>query len=219
MNSRMRAWDVNTRATMVAGIIADVLWMLAYIFTIRIGFRDHSYGVPMVAVCLNFTWEFIFSLVIRPKSKLRMGLTLLWLAIDAVIVYQLLRYGRGDQLPQLQPYFVLIVIGTIVLAAIAHITFYYTYEDPGGQEDAFSINLIMSILFVFLFFSRPDMRGLSYAAAWLKLIGTGILSAGNFWLMRKEERKYGFFIFLFGTIFLFDVIYVALMWHARHIGG
>jgi hypothetical protein len=219
MNSRMSAWNVSTPATNVAGIIADVLWMLAYICTIRIGFRDHTYGVPLVAVCLNFSWEFVFSLIIRPKSKLRMGLTLLWLAIDCVIVYQLFRYGRADQIAQLQPYFVPIVIGTMVLAIIGHITFYRTYEDPGGQEDAFAINLIMSILFVFLFFSRPDMRGLSYAAAWLKMIGTGILSAGNFWLMRKEEKKYGFFIFLFGTIFLFDVIYVSLLWHARHAGS
>jgi hypothetical protein len=215
MNSRMRAWNITTPATTVAGIIADVLWMLAYIFAIRAGFHDHTYGVPLVAVCLNFSWEFVFSLIVRPKSKLRMGLTLLWLAIDCVILYQLLRYGRADQIPQLQPYFIPIVIGTLILAMIGHITFHRTYKDPGGQEDAFAINLIMSILFVFLFFSRPDMRGLSYATAWLKMIGTGILSAGNFWLMRKEEKKYGFFIFMFATIFIFDVIYIVLMSQAR----
>jgi hypothetical protein len=208
-------WDVNTPATIVAGIIADVLWMLAYVFAIRAGFRDHTYGVPMLAVCLNFSWEFVFSIIIRPNSKLRLTLTLLWLAIDSVILYQLLRWGAADQLPAIQRHFVPVVIGTLILAVIGHLTFYRTYEDPGGQEDAFAINLIMSVLFVFLFLGRPDMRGLSYATAWLKMIGTLILSVGNFIIMRTEAKKYGFFFFLFATIFLFDLIYVCLMAQAR----
>jgi len=211
----MSAWNVNTQMTTVLGIIADVLWMLAYIFTIRVGFRDHSYGIPLVAVCLNFTWEFIFSLVFRPKSKLRMVLTLLWLAIDSVILYQLFRWGAGDQVLWIRAHFVAVVIGTLVLAAIGHITFNYTYQEHGGQEGAFIINLVMSILFVFLFFDRPGLRGLSYAAAWLKMIGTLILSLGNFALMYKEPKKYCFFFFLFATIFLFDVLYVYLMTQAR----
>jgi len=209
------AWDVNTQMTTVLGIIADVLWMLAYIFTIRAGFLDHSYGVPLVAVCLNFTWEFIFSLIIRPESKLRMVLTLLWLAIDSVILYQLFRWGACDQVPQIQAHFVAVVVGTLMLAAIGHLTFNYTYKEHGGQEGAFIINLVMSILFVFLFFDRPGLHGLSYAAAWLKMIGTLILSLGNFSLMYKQPKKYCFFFFLFAAIFLFDVIYVYLMTQAR----
>ncbi len=217
MNSHLskNAWKASTPFGNAAGIIGDVLWMLAYIFTIRVGFRDHSYGIPLVALCLNFSWEFVFSLVIRPESKLRLALTLLWLALDCVILYQLLRWGRAEQIPQLQPYFVLIVMGTLVLATIGHITFHRTYHDPGGQEAAFAINLVMSILFVFLFFDRPGMHGLSYAAAWLKMLGTLILSIANCTVMYKQPKKYGFFLFLFATIFLFDVIYVCLMAHAR----
>src|SRR5262249_17979645 len=134
LSNRWDAWDKTTPATTVAGIVADVLWMLAYIFAIRAGFHDHSYGVPMLAVCLNFSWEFVFSIIIRPESKLRLTLTLLWLAIDTVILYQLVRWGKAEQISQLQPYFLLIVLGTILLCVIGHITFYRTYEDPGGQE-------------------------------------------------------------------------------------
>ena len=38
--------------------------------------------------------------------------------------------------------------------------------------DAFIINLVMSVLFVELFFERVDLKGLSIYAAWLKLAGT-----------------------------------------------
>jgi hypothetical protein len=217
MNSRLskNAWEASTPFGNACGIVGDVLWMLAYIFTIRVGFRDHSYGIPLVALCLNFSWEFVFSLIIRPKSKLRMILTLLWLGLDCVILYQLLRWGSAEQTPQLQPHFVLIVVGTLILATIGHITFHRTFKDPGGQEAAFAINLVMSILFVFLFFDRPGMHGLSYAAAWLKMFGTLILSIANCTVMYKQARKYGFFLFLFATILLFDVIYVYLMTQAR----
>jgi len=209
------AWNVNTPLTIALSIIADVLWMLAYIFTIRAGFRDHTYGFPLVAVCLNISWEFVFSLVIRPKSKLRMILTLLWLALDLVILFQLLRWGAADQLPAIQAHFVPVVLGTLLLAGIGHITFHYTYHDPGGQEVAFTINLVMSVLFVFLLFDRPNLQGLSYAAAWLKMLGTLILSAVNTALMYKEPRRYGFYLFLFATIFLFDALYVYLLTEAR----
>jgi len=209
------AWRVNTPLTTALSIIADLLWMLAYICTIRVGFRDHTYGFPLVAVCLNISWEFVFSLIIRPKSKLRMILTLIWLGLDSVILFQLLRWGAADQLLPIQAHFVPIVLGTLLLAAIGHITFHYTYHDPGGQEVAFAINLVMSILFVFLLFHRPDLRGLSYAAAWLKMLGTLILSAVNTALMYKEPRRYGFYLFLFATIFLFDVLYIYLLTQAR----
>ncbi len=212
---RKDAWTVDTPLTTALSIVADVLWMAAYVCAVRVGFRDHTYGFPLVAVCLNFSWEFVFSLVIRPKSKLRMGLTLLWLAIDAVILYQLLRWGAADQQPWIQAHFVAIVAGSLLLAAIGHITFHHTYHDPGGQEVAFVINLVMSILFVMLLLNRPGLGGLSYAAAWLKMVGTLILSAVNTALMYREPRRYGFYLFLFAAILLFDVLYVYLFAQAR----
>jgi hypothetical protein len=209
------AWCVNPPLTNALGILADILWMLAYIFAIWVGFRDHTYGFPLVAVCLNVSWEFLFSLVFRPTSKVRMILTLLWLALDLVILYQLLRWGAADQLPLIQAHFIPIVLGTLLLAAIGHFTFHCTYDDPGGEQAAFAINLVMSILFVFLLLRRSDLRGLSYAAAWLKMLGTLILSAVNTALMYKEPRRYGFYLFLFAAIFLFDVLYICLFAQAR----
>ena len=39
-----------------------VFWILVYVLMIRRGLRDRSYGMPMVALCLNIVWETYFSL-------------------------------------------------------------------------------------------------------------------------------------------------------------
>ena len=205
----------STPSMKAPAVLADLLWMLAYIFTIRAGFRDHACGFPLLAVCLNVSWEFLYSLVFRPQSKLRMTLTLIWLALDLIILTQLLRWGAVDQLPLIRAHFIPVVVGTLFLAIIGHVTFHYTYHDRDGHGAAFAINLIMSVLFVFLLLQRPDLRGLSYATAWLKMIGTLILSALNTMVMYKEPRRYGFYLFLFVAIFGFDVLYIYLFSQVR----
>jgi hypothetical protein len=212
---RLDAVSGNNPLLIALGLLADVLWMLAYIFAICVGFRDHTYGFPLVAVCLNVSWEFLFSLVFRPESKLRMIVYLIWLALDLVILYQLLRWGAAEQVPLIRAHFIPIVLGTLVLAVIGHVTFHNTFNDPDGEDAAFAINLVMSILFVFLLFDRPDLRGLSYATAWLKMLGTLILSLLNVFIRRDDLKGYGFNLFLFATIFLFDVLYICLFAHAR----
>jgi hypothetical protein len=47
------------------------------------------------------------------------------------------------------------------------------------------------------------------------MFGDFVLAAGNGALMYKEPKRYGFFLFIFVMIFIFDVIYVCLMAHAR----
>lgn len=70
----------------------------------------------------------------------------------------------------------------------------------------------MSILFVFMFYARPDLRGLSYSVAWLTMLGTlceSILCVR--WMPAKhpEITNFSFFYFLYITTCLFDCIYVA----------
>ncbi len=165
MNTLVAEKESNAGARLpnMAGTVCGVLWILAYIFTIFVGFRDHSYGIPLVAVCMNLSWELVFSVLIPQESKLNTAITLLWLGLDCVVLCQLLRWGRVEQMPQLRPYFFIIVAGTLMLSTIGYLTFQCTFHDPEGHQEAYINNLVMSILFVFLFFSRPGMHGLSLA--------------------------------------------------------
>lgn len=54
--------NCEVKATTVLSLIAGALfWSIAYIDAIRIGLRDRTYGVPILALALNFAWETIYA--------------------------------------------------------------------------------------------------------------------------------------------------------------
>jgi hypothetical protein len=47
---------------------SGLLWTVTYLLIIRRGFLDHTYGMPLAALCANLSWEFVFSFVF-PKDQ------------------------------------------------------------------------------------------------------------------------------------------------------
>lgn len=205
----------------LVGLVGLVLWFIAYVIVVKQGFQEQSYGIPFVAICLNVTWEFMASFVWDHPVEIPV---LAWLDragffTDLVIVSLLLRYGRAQQvIPEVKRFYYPIFAVTIALATTGQWTFTRTYYDPLGNIDAFMINLIMSVLFIFMFFARKGMFGLSYAVAWCKMIGTACTSVMCFyWLpiIHPAMHDFAFLNFLYLAIFFFDAVYVALLWGAR----
>lgn len=199
-------------------VVGDVLWIIAYILIIRAAFKDRTYGVPVLAICLNLAWEFVFTFVHGPRDPdgsldvVKFCMFLGWLVLDAVIFWQLVKYGRKEQrTDELGRFFLPVVLLCLAGAFGWHLTFTEAFNDPHGYMSAFIINLVMSVLFVSLAFERPDGRGLSYGAAWFKLLGTGIISFANVFMLVQDPGYDGFWFFLFGGIFLFDVTYVYVL--------
>jgi hypothetical protein len=62
-----------------------------------------------------------------------------------------------------------------------------------------------------MYFNRRDLSGLSYGAAWAKMLGTGIMSLATFIGFLKEGGTHYFLEYLFACIFLFDVIYIYML--------
>jgi hypothetical protein len=199
----------------VVNVLGDVLWLVAYILIIRQGFKDRTYGVPMLCVALNFSWEFIYAVQFPFPNKIIETLRWAWLLTDAVIVYQFFRYGRDSQtVPLIKQYFFPISIAMFASTYLAQLTFHYSFSDSLGGVDAYMINLVMSILFIFMYFNRPGLQGISRGAAWAKMLGTGVLSLGSCFLI-TDWVKSGFMVYLFLTIFVFDVTYIGLLYRPR----
>ena len=38
-------------------VLSGLAWAIVYMESIRIGFRDKTYAMPIVALALNFAWE------------------------------------------------------------------------------------------------------------------------------------------------------------------
>ncbi len=201
----------------IANILGDVLWIVAYVLIIRQGFKDRTYGIPMLCIALNFTWEFIYAVDFPFPKTLVEILRWAWLLCDIVIVYQLFRYGReGQTIPPLKRYFYPICIAMFISAYVGQLAFHYSLHDKYGVQDAYMINLVMSMLFVSMYFARPRGEGLSVGAAWAKMLGTGILSLGSILMIKNDGwLKNSFMIYLYVTIFVFDVTYVVLLHQTR----
>jgi hypothetical protein len=201
----------------VIGEIGCVFWILAYIFIIKQGFKDKSYGLPLVAICMNLAWEFLASWVIPNPVPLWHFFDRVWFFVDLVIVYQMVRYGRELQtIPEIQQNFHAIIAGTVMLSISGLYAFYVQYHDLLGLMGAFMVNLVMSVTFLFFAWSRRHQggRGLSVPAAWCKMLGTLGTSIECHYVIGMTQDWLGglnFLTFLCLSIFLFDCLYIYVV--------
>ena len=73
------------------GIASGVFWLITYLLLIKRGYQDKACGMPMAALALNISWEFIFSFV-HPHGGIQLIINIAWFALDSIIVFQYLRY-------------------------------------------------------------------------------------------------------------------------------
>jgi hypothetical protein len=210
-----RAFDLTAWFNLI-GAAGCVCWVVAYILIVRRSHIDRANGLPMIAVALNFSWEILASFVFPNPVTLWHVFDRAWLAVDVIIVYQTLRYGAVFQrIPEIRRYFHVIFFAVFALGFIGQYTFVADYPDRLGLVVAFMINLVMSVMFVFMWFDRrPDRRGISVGGAWFKMLGTLGTSIECHVVVRlidPELGGLGFLTFLCATIFVVDCIYIYLV--------
>jgi len=206
------------------GAAGCVFWILAYLFILHRCFRDRTYGLPIVAICLNFAWEILASFVFPNPVPLWHFFDRAWLVIDVLLVYQLFRWGRAEQsVPELAKYFPFAIVVPFALGVWGLYAFVDSYVDRLGLVGAFGVNLIMSILFVFFYFARRGTgRGLSRGGAVFKMLGTLGTSIECHFVVRlinPELRSLSFLTFLCVSIFLFDCLYIYLVFRKPDAQG
>ncbi len=120
--------DLNHSWLLTTAMLSGVFWLLAYILIIYRGFKDKSYGMPIVALCGNLAWEIIFGLGIEtgcPASWSSCPATVIqvrnfiWMLFDLIILYTVLKFGRKYFThPMVKKYFTWIVLGGVVVALL-----------------------------------------------------------------------------------------------------
>ena len=82
----------SSRFSYVLGLIiltaiSGLAWTSVYIDSIRIGFRQKTYAMPMAALALNFAWESTYAVQSLTTAVSLQGLVnLVWALADLVIV-------------------------------------------------------------------------------------------------------------------------------------
>ena len=213
---------------LLVGCVMYGAWTAAYFFIIVSCFKQKSYGVPWVCLVFNVVWEACFSFNLLDQRLFWFFLwgNRLWLAFDLVIATQFLMYGPRVQVqPLLRRYFYPVAALTLALCVGGLVTFTPFFNEFTGSASSMMMNFVMSLLYIFMLLERPDLKGISYPAAWLKMIGT---AGGSvflyFWLPAQFEnghlrthpdvptpRTWAFMWYLYISIFVIDCIYIALV--------
>jgi len=192
-----------------------ILWTLTYALIIRHSALDRTYGMPMVALCTNIAWEFIFSCIYTPGHVSQLVVNIVWFALDAVILAQLLRYGPKEFSNLPKSLFYLTFAFTLASSFCAVLFTTLTFHDYGTYA-AFAGNLLMSVAFIIMLYRRRSLRGQSLSIAICKMLGTGLSSLA--FLLAPFTPHTPLLSFLYASIFIYDALYVAMVYRARHNG-
>jgi hypothetical protein len=197
-------------------ILSGIFWTITYLLILQRSIQDRIIGMPMLALCMNIAWEFIFSFV-YPSDKPQLYVNYVWFCFDLIIVIQYLKLNKsafGEHLPKklFYPAF------CSVLAISFFNMLFATTElgtTMGSHYTAFEINLIMSLLFIYMLLSSNRTQGQSIYIAMTKMIGTACASIMSF----LEFPSSPLLNFLYLAILLCDGTYTVLLYQKLAVQG
>jgi hypothetical protein len=194
---------------------SGLFWTLTYLLILRRGYQDKTYGMPVLALCANLSWEFTFSFVF-PHPQPQLYINYVWLLFDIGILIQFFLYGRPAyprQLPAklFYPAFLLMLL----FSALTIILISYEFDEFIGIYAAFGQNLLMSVLFISMLLHRNSLKGQSIYIALFKMIGT-ILPSLLFYFYFPASYL---LIMLYLAILTYDIIYFTMLYHRTLTAG
>ena len=207
--------------------LSGLAWTIVYIFLIKAGFKDKTYGMTLFALALNIAWEFLYTFLgfQHTTISLQTWVNLVWSLFDIAIVICYFKFGKEEFKKYANekyfiPWSILIFVmaGTIQYFFLKefgitdsknfHLFKAFIEPDLGAWYAAFLQNLIMSVLFIQMLLLRKNNKGQNLTIAIAKWIGTlaptilfGIILENNLVLI------------LGAFCCVFDVIYIWLLWN------
>lgn len=198
-------------------LLSDIGWMIDYEECIRLGFRDKVYAMPFWALGLNFAWEsinFVGELLFNWHGAMA-GMTLVqtavngfWAGLDVVILSTWFRYGRKEWAKtDPETWFVPWSVLGLVCCFALQIVFILQFGGVAAAEySAFGQNLLMSVLFIDMYWKRGSMAGQSVLLATAKWLGTLAPTILMGWI------TYNPYVLVFGIFCsVFDLVYMGLL--------
>lgn len=238
--------DSNHFWLLATAMLSGVFWLLAYILIIYRGFKDQSYGMPIVALCGNLAWEIIFGLGIEtgcPASWSTCPATLIqirnfiWMLFDFVILYTVLKFGRKYfTKPLVKKYFTWIVLGGVVVALLVIYTCVQEFWIQNQWDVVVNGQVPDFLPLKIQGGSYYTGFGLNFIMSLLfitMLLGRGNVDGQSFYIATNKWlgslAAYGFMLadgiqtpvvnVLYGFVFLCDVVYMFLVYRQCKIQG
>src|SRR5260221_9995757 len=189
---------------------SGIAWTIVYIDSIRVGFIQRTYAMPIAALGLNIAWEWTYAVRdLTHDPQLQGWVNLIWALADVLILATFFRYGRSEFPGFLsRPLFISGGVVIVVTSFLIQWLFIaeFTVDTKAAQYSAFLQNLLMSGLFIAMFVARRGPRGQSVTIGFAKWIGT-LAPTLVFGAIRHSR-----FILGIGVLCsAFDLAYIALL--------
>jgi len=201
-------------------IAGSISWIIAYVLIARKGFKDKSYGMPLVPLALNFAWELVYSFMFREyPSNVFVLFNPIWAALDLVIIWTFFKYGypyfkSAFHLSKIEFYSLSIVcfVVSILIMIYAPDFFKGISITKGDKLETTSFmaafeNIIISVCYVLMYFQRRNSQGQSFLIALFKFLVpvSGIISY-------LPIHFHPFMVIVYAVVVTFDVWYMILIY-------
>ncbi|GGN44926.1 hypothetical protein FHR83_004601 [Actinoplanes campanulatus] len=200
--------EIDLTVQTILQLVFAVGWSAIYLMAIRRGFKDGRLGIPLLALAGNIGWETMFTWVF-PVDRANWTINVFWFAIDLVIVYQAIRFGRRD-FPGVAP-----AVYRWSVAGLFAFGFGFMYalpHDLGGDflYPALLLDCFLSYAFIWMLLRRGSTDGQTMYIAVLKLVANAaatVLAIANY-----PDRL--LFPVLFATTVVLDILYIVMLHRA-----
>ena len=181
-------------------------WTIVYLLVIYRSFKDKQCGMPSVAMAFNLSWEFLYSFMFYDaQSNLQLWINRVWFVFDVVIFVAFLLYGAKQWNKLYHKFFVPYTVSIVLSAFLLLYFLQLDFGDSAITYSAFTMNVLMSWMFITMFLKQQDLKGQAFGIAFFKMLGTAAATIILF-------QRYSQFLQVMGVLcFILDMIYIILM--------
>lgn len=198
--------------TIILLLIASsgICWSVVYIDSIRTGFREKTYCMPLFALGLNIAWEGIYAytdLFVRHSISAQAIANTCWFLLDIFIVVTWFKFAKEEfETPLAKRWFIPWTLLVLVICFVLQILFIVEFGDVEGEKySAYLQNVAMSIAYLYMLNRRKSSKGQTMLIAVCKCIGT--LTPTIYGAIEGNV-----FIIVTGIIcFVLDVLYIYFL--------
>jgi hypothetical protein len=163
-------------------VITGVAWTIVYLDSIRIGLRQKTFAMPVIALGLNFSWELTYATLDSytafhdpTVNNIAWALVeIVWALADIAIISTFFMFGRAEF-----PAFInreLFVSWAVLVFGVCCVVQWLIIAQFGVGDavrySAFLQTVLMSGLYIAMLVARRGLRGQTLTIAIAKWIGT-----------------------------------------------
>ena len=194
--------------------ICGIGWIMTYIEALRVGYKDKTYAIPFIALGLNFSWELYYTLpgYFQFGTHVSTYFNAFWLLLDCGILYLYFKYGPKEVATNKRTFYIQAILYLIACLILQHFVFQWVGIVLGALYMGFLQCILMSILFIRMYYRRPGLQGQSLILAIAKFVGTlpltilfGIIGSN------RGGGVHAPILYIGAVIFVLDVAYIYLV--------